>query len=112
MELFAPTVGARFADRTTSLPYDVSCVALGLDAIAQATGDSRAARLAELARAWFWGRNAASTPVYDIARGLVYDGVDGDVVSANAGAESNIEGACTLFESLSWQLYAQRKAPA
>ena len=56
------------------------------------------AALAADARAWFDGRNAAGAPVYDRHLGRVADGVDGDRVSENSGAESNIVAAEALLE--------------
>lgn len=79
------------------LPFDMSCVARGLEAVARATGDIRYADGARIARAWFSGRNAAGAPVYDPRRGIVYDGVDFGRVSRNSGAESNIEGGLALI---------------
>ena len=61
--------------------------------------------LAALARAWFHGRNAAGEPVYDRLRGCVFDGIDGNRVSRNSGAESNIEGGLVLMDSLPWDAY-------
>ena len=87
------------------LPFDVSCVVRGLDAMAAATGESRYERKASLARAWFDGRNTASAPVYDRAAGLVFDGIDDGRVSENSGAEANIEGALGLLDSLPLHLY-------
>jgi hypothetical protein len=85
----------------------VSCAILGLSAVAQSTGQSRYAEQAELAREWFRGRNAAGHPIYDRARGLVHDGIDNGQVNANSGAESNIEGALALFDSLPWDKYGE-----
>ena len=79
------------------LPFDVSCVIAGLDAVAHATSDSRYASGAAHGREWFHGRNTAGQPVYDAKRGLVYDGIDHGQVSRNSGAESNIEGALALL---------------
>jgi hypothetical protein len=79
------------------LPFDVSCVIAGLDAVAHATSDRRYASAAVRGREWFHGRNTASRPVYDAKAGLVYDGIDHGKVSRNSGAESNIEGALALL---------------
>ena len=79
------------------LPFDMSCVTVGLASVARATGSVRYAHGAGLARAWFEGRNAAGSPVYDHQRGIVYDGVDERQVSRNSGAESNIEGGLALL---------------
>ena len=87
------------------LPFDVSCVVRGLDAVAAATGECRYERMASLARAWFDGRNSAGMPVYERDRGLVFDGIDDGLVSPNSGAESNIEGALALLDSLPVHLY-------
>jgi hypothetical protein len=89
-----------------SLPFDVSSTVAGLDAVAAATGDARYAKLAALARAWFDGRNTAGKPVYDRVHGCVFDGIDGNSVSRNSGAESNIECGLALVDSLPWNAYA------
>ena len=81
----------------TSSPYDVGACIYSLDRLHEATGDGRWSRLATDARAWFDGRNAAGAPVYDRQLGLVADGVDEDRVSANSGAEANIQAAEALF---------------
>jgi len=94
------------------MPFDVSCAVLALSAVAEATGQARYAEQAELARAWFRGRNAAGRPMYDRRRGLVYDGIDDGRINRNSGAESNVEGALTLFDSLPWDLYRRgRQTP-
>lgn len=89
------------------LPFDVSCVVSGLDAVAAATGEPRYKRLAGRARAWFDGQNTAGAAIYDRAGGLVFDGIDDGRVSQNSGAESNIEGALALLDSLPLQLFEE-----
>lgn len=89
-----------------SLAFDVSCTIAGLDAVATATGEMRYFSAAASARAWFDGRNAAQQPVYDRARGLVRDGIDGGRLSENSGAESNIEGGLALLDALPWATMA------
>ncbi len=93
-----------------SLPFDVSSTVAGLDAVAAATEEARYTELAALARAWFDGRNAADEPAYDRVRGCVFDGIDGDRVSRNSGAESNIEGGLALIGSLPWDAYGPTTA--
>ncbi len=78
-------------------PYDVSSVVFGLDRLAVATGDGRWDRAAAAARSWFGRSDSAGTPVYDRTRGRVADGVDDGRVSANSGAEANIEAAGALL---------------
>lgn len=102
--VFVPRVDRAFRAPDT-LPFEVSSAVFGLDEVARATGEARYAEYADLARAWFHGRNAAGVPVYDRLRGLVHDGIDDGRVNANSGAESNVEGALALFDSLPWELY-------
>lgn len=85
---------------TTVVPFDVSCVVGGLQAVATATGERRYGCLARTARRWFEGRNSAGAPIYDGDRGLVFDGIDDGRVSENSGAEANIEGAMALMDVL------------
>ena len=99
--ILAPAARFAFAG-PRSLPFEVSSTVAGLDALAIATNEARYAELAALARAWFDGRNAAGKPVYDRVGGCVFDGIDGDRVSRNSGAESNVEGALALMDSLPW----------
>ena len=94
--LLAPAVEGRFPF-THVLPFDVSCTVAGLAAVARATGDERFASAAKRGRDWFRGRNTAAQAVYDVDRGLVFDGIDSGQVSQNSGAESNIEGALALL---------------
>jgi len=101
-ELFGPAVVSQFAGRQRTLPYEVSCASCTFDAVYRVSGDPRARELAELAREWFYGRNAAASPVYDPVRQLTYDGIDGESVSSNSGAESNIEAAFALYSVLPW----------
>lgn len=100
----SPVVRGGF-DFPRTLPYEVSSTAWNLEELHAATGEAGYAELASLARGWFRGRNPAGRPVYDPALGMVFDGVDGDRVSLNSGAESNIEGAFALFDELPWRGY-------
>ena len=93
-----PAAERAFAQGTSN-PFDVSCVVRGLDAVGLAVRDRRYRVAATLARAWFDGRNAASEPVFDRVRGLVHDGIDDGRVSANSGAEANIEAGLALVAS-------------
>lgn len=95
--LLEPAVRSGF-DQANTTPYDVASAVFGLDRLAAATGDARWAGLAADARAWFDGRNAAATPVYDRQRGRVADGIDAGVTSRNSGAEANIEAAGALLD--------------
>lgn len=99
--ILAPAAESAFAG-ARSLAFDVGSTVAGLDAVAIATGDIRYRDLAQKARAWFDGRNAVGQPVYERERGLVRDGIDGTVLNQNSGAESNIEGALALIDTLAW----------
>ena len=102
--VLAPAAQRAFAG-PRALPFDVSSTVAVLDALATATEKAHYAELAALARAWFDGRNAAGEPVYDRVRGCVFDGIDGNSVNRNSGAESNIEGGLALLDSLPWSAY-------
>jgi len=54
------------------------------------TGDDRWRELAEVAHAWFAGANTAGLPLADPIRGGCADGLDGQTVNANMGAESTL----------------------
>jgi hypothetical protein len=93
-----PAVTSAFRERTSTSPYDVAACVWSLDRLADASDEERWARHAADGRAWFDGRNAAGVSVYDRDRGRVADGVDGDRVSENSGAESNIVAAEVLLD--------------
>jgi hypothetical protein len=59
--------------------------------------------MADMALGWFAGRNAASKPVFDRRRGLVFDGIDGHRLNLNSGAESNIEAGLAFATSARWR---------
>jgi hypothetical protein len=72
-------------------------VARGLHQVGWESGRSEFLVAAGLARAWFFGRNPARKPVYDAARGAFLDGVAGERLNPDSGAESNVEGALCLI---------------
>ncbi len=104
MQRLAPVVEGGFPLRRV-MPYEVSSTVLNCDALYEATEDTRFADLAAQARMWFHGRNSVSAAVYNQELGMVFDGIDGDQVNVNSGAESNIEGGLALFEELPWREY-------
>ncbi|MFN0093861.1 MAG: hypothetical protein ACKVVT_03665 [Dehalococcoidia bacterium] len=97
--LLVPAAESAFPEHT-SIPFDVSCTVRGLESVGRATGEGRYFHASQLARAWFDGRNAAATPVFDAPRGLVHDGIDGGCVNANSGAEANIEYGLALLAGM------------
>jgi hypothetical protein len=84
----------------TIIPYDASSVAWSCRKLYQLSRDPVWLSTLATAVSWFDGHNSAGAAVYDRKRGLVYDGICDGVVSANSGAEANIEGAETLLESV------------
>jgi hypothetical protein len=107
--VLVPAVAAAFGRRASSTsPYDVAACVWSLDRLAAATEDERWASLAADGREWFFGRNAAGTPVYDRAHGRVADGIDGNRVSENSGAEANIVAADVLIAEAISEAQAMR----
>jgi hypothetical protein len=86
-----------FRERRTTLPYEVTSTYRCLQTVAVLTLDQELADAARRCVAWFWGRNGADRPVIDPRTGRTADGLDGRRLSANSGAESNIEALfCTV----------------
>lgn len=100
MAVFAPAIRSGFGgDGPAGVqPYDVQSSIAAMDSLVAATQQVGYADLAALARQWFEGRNPAGRPVYDRVRGAVADGVDGNSVSTNSGAEANLVGGLALFD--------------
>ena len=66
--------------------------------VGSATRRGGLSRLAALTAAWYFGANAAGTPMYDPATGRTFDGVAGDgKVNRNSGAESTIHGLLSML---------------
>ena len=78
--------------------YDVQSALLVMDCLAEGTGDPRYRELGQLARGWFEGRNPAGVPTYDRVSGRVLDGVRGDTVNPDSGAESNVCAGLALLD--------------
>jgi hypothetical protein len=87
-------------NEASTLPYDVWTTVDAMDRLSLATGQSLYDERASLARAWFYGRNTANTPVYDRKIGRVHDGIDEARLNENSGAESNIVGAQALLSNV------------
>jgi hypothetical protein len=102
-ELFGPAVTSGFSRQKCTVPYEVSCAVRAFDAVYRVNGAQQARDLASAGRAWFHGRNSASSQVYDSVRQLTYDGIDGTSVSPNSGAEANLEAARALYTVLPWK---------
>ncbi|HVR88429.1 MAG TPA: hypothetical protein VHG53_02660 [Candidatus Limnocylindria bacterium] len=90
-----PLVSGGF-DLPTVQPYGVASAVYVMDRLYAATGDAHYRDAARDARAWFDGRNLASSPVYDRSAGRVADGLDLGRLNPHSGAESNILGAQAL----------------
>ncbi|MGC9398242.1 MAG: sugar-binding protein [Anaerolineae bacterium] len=106
-DFFVRLLATRFLNEMTPLPmpggqiaYGTQVIALGFQALYEATGEARYARYAGLAASWFFGNNIAAVPMYDPETGRCFDGIGGPnmaQVNRNAGAESTIEALYTLL---------------
>lgn len=95
-ELIEPVMAAGFyhvypIQRDNQCAYDISTLVVGLEELYGATGKGRYHDLALACAAWLDGDNPALEPVYDPRTGCAKDGLSGDTVSDNCGAESAIE---------------------
>jgi hypothetical protein len=86
------------AVKTGLCAYTVSPMVQGLAELYRATGTNRYRKLALKASDWFYGRNDARAAVYDPTTGMCSDGIDGQVISPNYGAESSIEAGLAEIE--------------
>jgi multiple sugar transport system substrate-binding protein len=83
--------------RFPQIAYGVSSIAGGYLALADATGDERYAERAGKTAAWFLGANPAQQPMFDVASGRAFDGIDdGARINRDSGAESTIEAILAL----------------
>lgn len=78
-------------ERNHQCAYDVSTLALGLEELYGATGDSRMRDLALRCARWFDGENPSGVPAYNPRTGRCADGVTDGKMSSHFGAESSIE---------------------
>jgi hypothetical protein len=78
--------------------YCISPTVQGLAELHRATDAERYRTLALTASRWFYGRNEAGRRVYDPTTGLCADGIDGQTISPNRGAESSIEAGLAEIE--------------
>lgn len=86
-------------------PVDRTQIAYGADSRLQSllavadAGDLPGLReLAGMMGSWFFGMNAAKSPVYSPATGVTYDGVQADgTINRNSGAESTIHGLLSML---------------
>jgi glycosyltransferase involved in cell wall biosynthesis len=75
------------------------------------TGDSRWLSHAQVAFAWFLGRNALRLPVYDAASGGCRDGLHERRLNENQGAESTLSFLQALAEMRAAKELGQSRAP-
>lgn len=78
--------------------YTVSPIVQGLAELHRASGIKKHRQLALDGAAWFYGRNAARTPMYDPTTGRCRDGITAGIASVNCGAESAIEAGLAELE--------------
>lgn len=83
---------------TTQIAYGADSRLQSLLAVADATGSPAFDQLAAIQAAWFFGANRASTPMYDPATGVTFDGLAPDgTINRNGGAESTIHGLLSMI---------------
>jgi len=96
--VLAPPLVDMFASRASTVPYELASVIRSLRWVGLLAEDTALLRAAGVATSWFWGNNAAGAPLINhVAGGGVSDGIDGGRLSANSGAESNIETLSSLL---------------
>ena len=82
----------------TQIAYGVDSRLQSLLAVANSADLPGLEHVATVTAAWYFGANAAGTPMYDPATGRTFDGVNGDgVVNMNSGAESTIHGLLSML---------------
>ena len=89
----------------TPTPAETAQIAYGADAVlhnllnvADTTGERVFEQLAGIAGAWYFGNNRAMTPMYDLATGRTFDGLEADGrINPNSGAESTIHGLLSML---------------
>jgi len=84
--------------RTGICAYDVSPACRGLGALYRATRRPKYAAWLWRLIAWFDGANAAGRPLYARPEGRCHDGIDGDALNPDCGAESAIEAGFVEVE--------------
>jgi hypothetical protein len=85
-------------EKANQCAYNVTPLVQGLAELYRATGRTEYRRDALAAAAWFYGANDAGAVMYDPATGRCLDGLTGQVVSRNCGAESAIEAGLAEIE--------------
>jgi hypothetical protein len=85
-------------EKANQCAYNISPLVLGLAELYCATGDTAYRQDALAAAEWFYGTNDAGTIMYDPRTGRCLDGLTGQTVSRNCGAESAIEAGLAEIE--------------
>jgi hypothetical protein len=78
--------------------YDVQSAVFVMDRLGAVTGQRPYAELAQKAREWFDGRNAAGLVVFDRMTGRVSDGIDDRHLNDRSGAEASISAGLALLD--------------
>lgn len=80
------------------IAYGVDSRLQSLLAVATAADRPAFEELAGLTASWYFGANAAGSPMYDAASGVTFDGVAADgTINRNSGAESTIHGQLSML---------------
>jgi hypothetical protein len=114
--LIRPVLAGNFCyaypgERANQCAYCVSPMVQGLAELYRATGRPLYRALGLRAAEWFAGANDAGAVMYDTDTGRCLDGLTGDQVSRNCGAESAIEAGFAELERR-WLVAQSRRRPA
>ncbi len=95
---------------TVQIAYGADALLRNLLVVADITGERVFEQLAGIAGAWYFGNNRATAPLYDVATGRTFDGLEQDGrINPNSGAESTIHG---LLSMLALDAHPEVKAAA
>ena len=87
----------------TQIAYGVDSRLQSLLAVADSADLPGLEHVAAVTAAWYFGANAAGTPMYDPTTGRTFDGISGDgAVNMNSGAESTIHGLLSMLTLDAW----------
>jgi glycosyltransferase involved in cell wall biosynthesis len=109
----APHKGGEARDDGDEQPIDAASAVEAMVEAWRCTGDARYGTLAEVAYAWYHGRNRAGAALYDESSGGCHDGLTRTGVNPNCGAESTLAHQQALLSLLTAGLAATpRRATA
>jgi hypothetical protein len=85
-------------DKYPQIAYTIRPMVLASLKAYEVTGDTSYALKAATIASWFYGKNAANSPMYNPENGICFDGMDSSsAINKNSGAESTIEALLSLY---------------